>query len=48
MLELEPVLNELMLREPIFHRPEFGRSRHDYAAQIVDDYWEVGASGPAL
>jgi hypothetical protein len=45
MLELEPVLNELMLREPIFHRPEFGRSRHDYAAQIVDDYWEVGASG---
>lgn len=45
MYELEQVLQELIRREPIFHRPEFGRTRSDFAAQIVDDYWEVGASG---
>lgn len=42
---LSHVLHELVQREPIFHRPEFGRTRRDFAAQIVDDYWEVGASG---
>ena len=35
----------LIAREPIFHRLELGTSREDYAAQITDDYWEVGASG---
>jgi hypothetical protein len=39
------VLEELRAREPIFHRPELGTSRADFASQIVDDYWEVGASG---
>ncbi len=39
------VLAELSRREPIFHRPEFGTSRGDLEALMVDDYWEVGASG---
>jgi len=39
------VLSELLAREPIFHRPQFGTSREDYLAQTADDFWEVGASG---
>lgn len=39
------VHQELLAREPIFHHPEFGTSRADFAAMIVDDYWEIGASG---
>jgi hypothetical protein len=39
------VLAELIAREPIFHRPEHGTRRADFAAMITDDYWEVGASG---
>jgi len=42
---LAQVLRDLIQHEPIFHRPEFGRTRRDFAALIVDDYWEVGASG---
>lgn len=38
-------LPQLQAREPLFHRPEFGTSRADFARMIVDDYWEVGASG---
>lgn len=39
------VLEELKLREPIFHRPEFGTSRGDFEAMTEPDFWEVGASG---
>jgi hypothetical protein len=39
------VREELLAREPIFHRAEFGTSQADFAAMIVDDYWEIGASG---
>ncbi len=41
----ESVARELAAREPIFHRPEFGTSRSDFDAMMVDDFWEVGASG---
>jgi hypothetical protein len=44
-LTLLDVQAELLAREPIFHRPEFGTGREDYAAQTTDDFWEVGASG---
>ncbi len=43
--DLEAVVAELLRREPIFHKPEFGTTRADYAAQTAEDYWEVGASG---
>jgi hypothetical protein len=39
------VLAELINREPIFHRPEFGTSRADFDAMMMPDFWEVGASG---
>ncbi|HVP10942.1 MAG TPA: DUF4440 domain-containing protein [Phycisphaerae bacterium] len=39
------ILEELIRREPIFHRPEFGTSRADFESMIADDFWEVGASG---
>ncbi|TAN05377.1 MAG: DUF4440 domain-containing protein [Rhodanobacteraceae bacterium] len=42
---LQDVLDELRLREPIFHHPGFGTSRADYARMTVDDFWEIGASG---
>jgi hypothetical protein len=42
---LRDVLDELRAREPLFHRPELGTSRADFAAQIAEDFWEVGASG---
>ena len=48
-LETDPalagVLDELVSREPIFHRPELGTARHDFDNMMVADYWEVGASG---
>ena len=43
--ELVAVLEELKLREPIFHHPEFGTTRQDYEAMTDPDFWEVGASG---
>ena len=43
--ELEGVLAELARREPIFHRPEFGTTRADFARMTAEDYWETGASG---
>lgn len=43
--DLSDVEAELLAREPIFHRPELGTMREDYAAQTADDFWEVGASG---
>jgi hypothetical protein len=43
--KLQPVLEELIKREPIFHRPEFGTTRRDFEAMTEPDFWEVGASG---
>jgi hypothetical protein len=42
---LSSVLAELIQREPIFHRPEFGTTRADYERMTAEDFWEVGASG---
>ena len=42
---IENVTQELLAREPLFHRPEFGTSRKDFERMIADDFWEVGASG---
>ncbi|MFI5176275.1 MAG: DUF4440 domain-containing protein [Terriglobia bacterium] len=38
-------LNELKLRESIFHRPEFGTMRADFESMMEATFWEVGASG---
>ncbi|MGC1869707.1 MAG: DUF4440 domain-containing protein [Acidobacteriaceae bacterium] len=42
---LAEILAQLIRREPIFHRPEFGTSRADFENMTTEDYWEVGASG---
>jgi hypothetical protein len=42
---LADIFTQLMRREPIFHRPEFGTTRADFQHITTDDYWEVGASG---
>ena len=39
------VLKELIRREPIFHRPEFGTKRTDFDQMTEASFWEVGASG---
>ncbi len=39
------ILNELIQREPIFHHPEFGRTRQDLDRMTDSSFWEVGASG---
>jgi hypothetical protein len=39
------VLDELKLREPLFHRPELGTSRRDFENMTDASFWEVGASG---
>jgi hypothetical protein len=44
-LELTVVLDELLSREPIFHRPEHGSSRADFDRMMTTDFWEIGASG---
>ena len=44
-IELSEILAELSRREPIFHRPELGTTRADFEKMMVDDFWEVGASG---
>lgn len=43
--KLARVLHELMQREPIFHRPEFGTTRQDFEQMTDPAFWEVGASG---
>jgi hypothetical protein len=43
--KLMAVLSELVQREPIFHRPEFGTSRADFENMTEPSFWEVGASG---
>ena len=39
------VLEQLKLREPIFHHPELGTARRDYENMTDPEFWEVGASG---
>ena len=39
------VLNELMRREPIFHRPESRTTCLDFENMTEETFWEVGASG---
>ena len=43
--DLLGVLAELEAREPIFHRPELGTTRADFERMVMEDFWEVGASG---
>lgn len=43
--ELQPVLDELRRREPIFHTKRFGRSLEDFERSTAPEFWEVGASG---
>ena len=39
------VMRELMQREPLFHRPEFGTTREDFEKMTAPGFWEIGASG---
>lgn len=39
------VLEQLIAREPVFHRPEFGTTRRDFEDMTDPDFREVGASG---
>jgi hypothetical protein len=44
-VRLHHVLQELIAREPIFHRPELGTSRRELEDMTELEFWEVGASG---
>jgi hypothetical protein len=44
-LELDRVLAELSVREPIFHRSPFGTTRAEFERMMAEDFWETGASG---
>src|ERR1700722_17112089 len=39
------ILAEFTDREPIFHRPQFARTRDEFDRLMAPDYWEIGASG---
>src|SRR6476659_9539139 len=39
------VRDELIQREPLFHRPAFGTHREDFEKMTAPEFWEVGASG---
>jgi hypothetical protein len=43
--DLVSVLEQLRLREPIFHTPEFGSTRADFEKATAPEYWETSASG---
>src|SRR6267378_2038037 len=43
--EIAVVLDQLIRREPIFHRSEFGVTRVDFENMTESTFWEVGASG---
>jgi uncharacterized protein YciI len=44
--DLNEILEELKIREPIFHHPEkFGNTAQDIENQMCDEFFEVGASG---
>ena len=43
---LQVILEELKIREPIFHHPDkFGKTKQDIENQMCEKFWEVGASG---
>lgn len=44
-LELAGILQELIDREPIFHRPAWGTTRADFERMMSEEFWETGASG---
>jgi hypothetical protein len=39
------VLQDLMKREPLFHRRELVNSRDAFERETAEDFWETGASG---
>ena len=39
------IRDELRKREPLFHHPEFGRTKEDFRRMTTENYWEIGASG---
>ena len=39
------VLQQLMNREPLFHRRELVNGREDFERETAADFWETGASG---
>ena len=39
------IRDELMQREPLFHRAAFGTKRKDFEKMTAPEFWEVGASG---
>lgn len=43
--KIQGVLDELVRREAIFYRPEFGTTRADFERMTESTFWEVGASG---
>lgn len=43
--EHEAIRDELMRREPLFHRAEFGTTRAHLEKMTAPEFWEVGASG---
>ena len=43
--DLQPILEELRAREPIFHTETFGSTLEDFERATAPDFWEVGASG---
>ncbi len=43
--ELDDVLQDLIDREPIFHRPEWGTTRAGFERMMSEEFWETGASG---
>ncbi|HFL2713411.1 TPA: hypothetical protein ACGWTM_000544 [Legionella pneumophila] len=43
--KLQEIMEELIKREPIFHRPEFGTTRADFERMTHPQFWEIGASG---
>ncbi len=45
MTHLDDVLEQLIVLEPLFHRPEHGTTRAAFEAMTAEDFWEVGASG---
>lgn len=44
-ISLLGVQQELIAREPIFHRAGHGITRAAYEAMIAEEFWEIGASG---
>lgn len=43
--ELRGVQEELIQREPLFHRPEHGTTRAAFESMTAEEFWETGASG---